>query len=66
MTFYDVRRLEDQMRRIAGLALLLLLAVRAFAASTPDLPFLHDDYSKALAEARQRKLPIFVEVSAPW
>ena len=30
------------------------------------LPFIHDDYPKALAEARARKLPIFNETWAPW
>jgi len=30
------------------------------------LPFIHDDYPKALAEARARKVPIFIETSAPW
>jgi hypothetical protein len=35
-------------------------------AATAGLPFIADNYGKALAEAKQRKLPIFVEVSAPW
>ena len=30
------------------------------------LPFIGDDYPKALAQARARKLPIFVESWAPW
>ena len=30
------------------------------------LPFLEDDYGKALTEARSRKLPIFAEAWAPW
>jgi hypothetical protein len=30
------------------------------------LPFIHDDYSRALAEARARKIPIFIESWAPW
>lgn len=30
------------------------------------LPFISDDYPKALAEARARKLPIFIEAWAPW
>ena len=32
----------------------------------PALPFIEDDYPKALAEARAKKLPIFVETWAPW
>ena len=30
------------------------------------LPFIQDDYTRALAEARARKLPLFVEAWAPW
>lgn len=34
--------------------------------STGSLPFIDDDYPRALAEARQRQLPLFVETWAPW
>lgn len=30
------------------------------------LPFIEDDYPRALALARQRKLPIFIDSWAPW
>lgn len=30
------------------------------------LPFHEDDYDKAIAEAKARKLPVFVEAWAPW
>jgi hypothetical protein len=30
------------------------------------LPFIEDDYGRAVAEAKQRKLPIFVDAWAPW
>ncbi len=30
------------------------------------LPFIADDYARALGEAKSRKLPIFVEAWAPW
>lgn len=30
------------------------------------LPFIEDDYARALAQARARKLPLFVDVWAPW
>ena len=30
------------------------------------LPFLEDDYTRALAEARTRGEPLFVEAWAPW
>jgi hypothetical protein len=30
------------------------------------LPFIEDDYPQALALARERKLPLFVDSWAPW
>ena len=30
------------------------------------LPFIQDDYSRALAQARARKTPLFIEAWAPW
>jgi hypothetical protein len=47
---------------LPGLLPLLVLAseTRAF------LPFIDDDYSRALAEARARHVPIFLEAWAPW
>ncbi|HUK62808.1 MAG TPA: hypothetical protein VLV15_05725 [Dongiaceae bacterium] len=40
----------------------------AAAAYTPKgvLPFIEDDYTRAVAEARARKVPLFVESWAPW
>ncbi len=32
----------------------------------PALPFIADDYPGALAQARAKKLPLFVEAWAPW
>lgn len=36
------------------------------ATPAPILPFVHDDYAGALAKARQRGVPMFVESWAPW
>ena len=36
------------------------------AGSQMVLPFIQDDYTRALAEARARKLPLFIEAWAPW
>ena len=52
-------------------SLWLGLTVLGLASAGPTqpahvLPFIHDDYPKALAEARARKVPIFIEASAPW
>ena len=30
------------------------------------LPLVEDDYASAISDAKARKLPIFVEVWAPW
>jgi hypothetical protein len=55
------------MDRIARLSLLcLLLGSAAPLAAGPNLPFIEDDYGRALAEARSRQLPLFVESWAPW
>jgi hypothetical protein len=35
-------------------------------APRPVLPFIEDDYTRAVSEARARKLPIFIEAWAPW
>ena len=50
-------------------ALLTVAAAPLFAAQPaprPVLPFIEDDYPKAQALARSKKLPIFVEAWAPW
>ncbi len=47
-----------------GLALMGMAAAPATPARV--LPFIEDDYPKALAEARSHKVPIFIEASAPW
>ena len=38
------------------------------AAESPKeaLPFIADDYARAVREATQNKLPIFVDAWAPW
>ena len=54
------------MRKLSYWLLPFALAAQAVAATSTRLPFVEDDYPKALADARHRKLPIFVEVSAPW
>jgi hypothetical protein len=44
----------------------LLLALAPATAHKTALPFIEDDYGKALAEARARNLPLFIEAWAPW
>ncbi len=49
---------------------LALLCAPAFvdAGESPGaaLPFIEDDYGRAVAEARARRLPILVDAWAPW
>jgi len=52
-------------RIIAVLLLMSCLAPLA-ASATEVLPFIDDDYSKALSLSRARHVPIFVEAWAPW
>jgi len=49
-------------------ASLIAVLVAASAPNLPasNLPFVEDDYARALAEARARKLPLFIEAWAPW
>ena len=50
---------------LLGLALLGMVAAAPHS-GTSALPFIHDDYPKALAEAKARNVPIFIETSARW
>ncbi len=43
-----------------------LLAASAPSVAEEVLPFIADDYPKALALARAEKKPIFLETWAPW
>jgi hypothetical protein len=56
------------MRTRTGLFLALAFGTLA-AAPAPHkaaVPFISDDYPRALQEARARKVPIFIEAWAPW
>jgi hypothetical protein len=44
----------------------LLAASTAAPAKSPALPFIENDYEKALAAAKASNRPLFVEVWAPW
>jgi hypothetical protein len=52
------------MRSFVAAAVLLVPLVAA--ADKEALPFIEDDYPRALAEARVRKVPLFVDSWAPW
>ncbi len=50
--------------RLLAAAALILASLSAHAKEA--LPFIENDYTKAVAEAKTKKLPIFVEAWAPW
>ena len=55
------------MTAVLALALLAAPAVARVAEGLDKaLPFIVDDYAKALGEARAQKLPLFIEAWAPW
>jgi hypothetical protein len=49
-----------------SLLVALALAVATPAAPAGSLPFVADDYARALAEARARQVPLVIDVWAPW
>jgi hypothetical protein len=52
------------MKRTLALAVLVLSAMPVLAKEV--LPFIEDDFAKAVAQARTKKEPIFVDAWAPW
>ena len=52
------------MKKVFALALFALCAAHVVAAV--GLSFIQDNYATALSQGKQRKVPIFVEVWAPW
>lgn len=53
------------MRTTNRLVTAALLVFTAFAARA-ELPFIENDYVKAMARARAKNVPVFVEAWAPW
>jgi hypothetical protein len=49
-----------------GIFLLTFISTAFGVAIASRLPFHNDDFGGALTEAKQRHLPMFVEVWAPW
>ena len=45
---------------------LLIAAALLFASSASAIPFIENDYAKAVAQAKKKNVPIFVEAWAPW
>ncbi len=45
---------------------MLLKLFLMFASAAGSLPWMENNYAQALAAARSRHVPLFVEVWAPW
>ena len=60
-----VPRAGLRMLRMKKLLLLLLLAATP-ALAKEVVPFIDNDYAKALAQAKKANVPIFVDAWAPW
>jgi hypothetical protein len=52
--------------QIAIVLLLTVLANPSLSKANQGLPFINDDFQKALTQAKQGNLPLFVDVWAPW
>jgi hypothetical protein len=59
-----IRTMKLLRPRLAASFVLLLLSVAPEALA--KLPFVEDDYARALEQARARNVPIFLEAWAPW
>ncbi len=51
------------MKRLLAIA---LFGIASLASAKEVVPFIEDDYTTAVAEARAKRVPIFVEAWAPW
>ncbi len=52
------------MKRLLAVALLVASAAPAFAKEV--LPFIENDFAKAVAQGKAKNEPIFVDTWAPW
>ena len=52
------------MKRLLAVALFVASAAPAFAREV--LPFVENDFTKAVAQGKAKKQPIFVDAWAPW
>ena len=54
------------MRMRSAAVALLLVACAAVASAKEALPFIENDYAKAVAHAQKANLPLFIDAWAPW
>ena len=58
--------LRSLLMKRTTLLLLSALALAPLARAKEVLPFIENDYAKALTQAKSSHRPIFVEAWAPW
>jgi len=54
------------MKSLSCPAALLALSLSTGALAGEVLPFIHNDYAAAVAKAKAKGVPVFVDVWAPW
>lgn len=54
------------MKLRAAAVAILLLASASLASAKNVLPFVENDYAKAVARAKSADLPLFIDAWAPW
>jgi hypothetical protein len=61
------------LNRLVGSIAAVALAAACTSPRAPEiakggiaLPFIENDYAQAVTKARERNVPVFVEVWAPW
>ena len=54
------------MKLKTAVAAIVLLATTAISNAKEVLPFVENDYAKAVARAKSKDLPLFVDAWAPW
>lgn len=57
-------KMGKQMKRTLAVAIFALSALPALAKEV--VPFIEDDFGKAVTRAKAKKQPIFVDAWAPW
>jgi hypothetical protein len=62
------RSFANRRRRMKTISTAVVLATAFLAApaGAASLPFIDDDYGRALAQAKESKKPLVIEVWAPW
>jgi hypothetical protein len=49
-----------------GILINVIFKLSLLFATVASLPWVENDYNRALAEAKSRHVPVFVELWAPW